>query len=551
MAADYYSSHANLLFEQYRAVSADDVHATWRKHLLRHEPGLACDIGAGSGRDANWLASLGWNVVAVEPADELRQLAEADSHPRVQWINDKLPALNRLRRAGHRFDLILVSAVWMHVAPRDRKRAFRVLTELLAPGGVLIVSLRLADRQETERGFHPVDADELVRLASDRAIAKVLDASSDDAMARDGVRWQTLGFRLPDDGTGSLPLLRHIIVNDDKASTYKLGLLRTLIRIADSMPGMVTRWDDDAVEIPLGLVGLVWIRLYHPLLLKHDLLQAPLRKDGAKPGFATKDFFALANIPPGTLQVGATFQGDAATTITRAIRDACQLIRRMPAHYITFPGTSRQVFECDYQTVRAGGSLRIEKDSLSRFGTFRIPRNIWMTMGQFACWLEPAIVNEWKLLMQSWQIRYQPGDFEQAMAWEVSQRDTNVVRQLVTNRVQRGEPVRCVWTDRKLRLEQYAIDHCLPWAHWPNNDLWNLLPSTSLANGRKSDAVPSADLMADARPRILEWWGEASDGGNGERFYLEAEAALPNCDNSGGSKVLDYNLIDRPLIGLH
>jgi hypothetical protein len=30
--------------------------------------------------------------------------------------------------------------------------------------------------------------------------------------------------RLPDDGSGALPLLRHIILNDDKSSTYKLAL---------------------------------------------------------------------------------------------------------------------------------------------------------------------------------------------------------------------------------------------------------------------------------------------------------------------------------------
>jgi hypothetical protein len=44
--------------------------------LLPHLPELsnstsskqALDIGAGSGRDAAWLAAEGWNVVAVEPA---------------------------------------------------------------------------------------------------------------------------------------------------------------------------------------------------------------------------------------------------------------------------------------------------------------------------------------------------------------------------------------------------------------------------------------------------------------------------------------------------
>ena len=44
---------------------------------------------------------------------------------------------------------------------------------------------------------------------------------------------------MPDDGTGSLPLLRHVIVNDNKSSTYKLGLLRTLVRLAETAPGLI------------------------------------------------------------------------------------------------------------------------------------------------------------------------------------------------------------------------------------------------------------------------------------------------------------------------
>ena len=31
------------------------------------------DVGAGSGRDAAWLASLGYNVTGVEPAQAMRR----------------------------------------------------------------------------------------------------------------------------------------------------------------------------------------------------------------------------------------------------------------------------------------------------------------------------------------------------------------------------------------------------------------------------------------------------------------------------------------------
>ena len=50
-------------------------------------------------------------------------------------------------------------------------------------------------------------------------------------------RGTSSGSGSPDDGTGALPLLRHIVFNDQKSSTYKLALLRTLVRIADSAGG--------------------------------------------------------------------------------------------------------------------------------------------------------------------------------------------------------------------------------------------------------------------------------------------------------------------------
>jgi hypothetical protein len=65
---------------------------------------------------------------------------------------------------------------------------------------------------------------------------------------------------MPDDGTGALPLLRHIILRDDKAATYKLGLLRSLCRIADGWAGMTRETEDGHVALPLGLVGLTWLR---------------------------------------------------------------------------------------------------------------------------------------------------------------------------------------------------------------------------------------------------------------------------------------------------
>ena len=482
------------------------------------------------------LAEKGWDVIAVEPCKEFRELAKQDGHANVIWQDDELPELKSLRTAGHRFNLILLSAVWMHVLPNKRERTFRIISELLAPGGILVFTLRLGtdERENLERGFFPVSSDELENYAKQRALAQVLNTGSEDHLARSNIRWETLVFRLPDDGTGSLPLLRHIIVNDDKSATYKLGLLRTLIRIAEGAPGMVIRRTDDTVEIPFGLVGLYWIKLYMPLVLKHELIQTsvhdPVNQKGL--GFAKPQHFYQLNdrFSPFDLRVGAVFNEEGARVLIGTIKDVCDNIQKMPAKYITYPGKDAQVFTCEKRTVRSKHRRfwQINKESLNQFGVFRIPVHLWQCLGQYACWLEPAIINEWIKLMQGYQVRYDGSVYQQALQWDEGKRLTRPVRNRIDQLQQGGEIIHCVWSDKKLKEGSYEVDHCFPWSRWYNNDLWNLMPANTQANAQKSEKLPSASLMHEAKGRITDWWNMAYINSEMERqFFLEAEAALP------------------------
>lgn len=162
--------------------------------LLEKSSGLALDVGAGSGRDALALAERGWDVVAVEPAAELRRLGEAATvHQSIQWVDDSLPDLAEIRKLSYRFDLILVSAVWMHIAPSSRERAFRILTELLAPSGNLVITLRHGPG-DGERVFHEVSKAELDGFARNSFVVPVTFqlASSPDQLKRPQVRWETV-----------------------------------------------------------------------------------------------------------------------------------------------------------------------------------------------------------------------------------------------------------------------------------------------------------------------------------------------------------------------
>jgi protein-L-isoaspartate O-methyltransferase len=67
-----YDAKAGVLAARYETVRADAVHAALLQ-FIPHGPDLiALDVGAGSGRDGAWLASLGYDVIAVEPAAGMR-----------------------------------------------------------------------------------------------------------------------------------------------------------------------------------------------------------------------------------------------------------------------------------------------------------------------------------------------------------------------------------------------------------------------------------------------------------------------------------------------
>ncbi len=506
-------------------IGFDDLHRG-ALAFLPARPGLALDIGAGSGRDARWFAKQGWEVVAVEPAAAMREAARA-AHPdsAVRWMDDRLPALAGVHRLGLAFDLVWLSGVWMHVPPEERKRAMRKIATLLKPGGRLVMTLRHGPAAE-DRPMWPVDAHEVERLGLDFGLTlRVATEWADDLQGRPDVRWQTVILDLPDDGAGALPLLRGVILRQEKSATYKLALLRCIARIADSSAN-AAREAEDHVELPLGLIALYWIRMYKPLV-EQGLPQRP----GRAMGFVTEAFRALEGTAPFDLRPGGMF-GEA---LRRALGDAARLIAAMPATHLTFADNS-PVFPTAFGALPGKGEFSsITLDMLWRYGVTHVPLGVWQALRRMAAWVEPMLVAEWLRLTKEYAARrgaeVSADVVLNALRWTEPERDTSLVRGLLTRRLEAGEAVSCVWSGRNLAEETFDIDHCLPWSAWACGDLWNLLPAARVVNQRqKRDRIISAAVLNEAKPRIVDWWQEgylASGPAMLARFTEEARTTLP------------------------
>jgi len=151
----WYDAHAPDLVERYEAVDPVALHG-WLRGLLPKAPGAVLDIGAGSGRDAAWFSSQGYDVIAVEPSNGMRSEGQRlHPDPRIRWISDELPELSVLGPLAISFDVVMMTAVWQHVPPGQRDRAFRKVAVLLRSGGLLAVSLRTGPSPASS-GMHTV-----------------------------------------------------------------------------------------------------------------------------------------------------------------------------------------------------------------------------------------------------------------------------------------------------------------------------------------------------------------------------------------------------------
>lgn len=185
-----YSESAATLIGQYEGISFEAAH----RPVLRHfppAPATVLDIGAGTGRDAAALARRGHAVTAVEPTPELREWGREHHPASIRWIDDMLPRLETVRALGERFELLLLTAVWMHLDPAQQREAMRTLASLAAPGARISMTLRHGPVPEGRRMFD-VTADEVSSLAAQSGLRELQRAEAPDMLGRSDVRWSYL-----------------------------------------------------------------------------------------------------------------------------------------------------------------------------------------------------------------------------------------------------------------------------------------------------------------------------------------------------------------------
>lgn len=191
-----YAAEAEELFRRYESISPAENHRHVL-HLMPKAPARVLDIGSGTGRDAAWFASLGHRVVAVEPTGALRIPAMAlHASPLIEWLDDSLPDLARLRAHDETFNLVMLTGVWMHLDQTQRRHAMPNLASLVRPSGVVIMTIRHGPVPAARRMFE-VPAEETITLAQAHGLHAVLNVDSESRQEKNraaGITWTNLAF---------------------------------------------------------------------------------------------------------------------------------------------------------------------------------------------------------------------------------------------------------------------------------------------------------------------------------------------------------------------
>lgn len=95
-------------------------------------PGRGLDLAAGEGRNAIWLASLGWKMTAVDFSEVAVERGSAHSDQVEFIVADVLEW-----EPADRYDLVLIA--YLQLAPPDLERVLLRAREWLAPRGELFL----------------------------------------------------------------------------------------------------------------------------------------------------------------------------------------------------------------------------------------------------------------------------------------------------------------------------------------------------------------------------------------------------------------------------
>ncbi len=119
-----------------------------RAELASSRPGTGLDMACGEGRNAVWLAGLGWTMTAIDFADRAIEKGRALAREHDVEVDFRVADATAYEAAAP-FDLVLLC--YLQLPEPDRTAALERARDAVAPGGTFLMIAH--DRSNLDGGY--------------------------------------------------------------------------------------------------------------------------------------------------------------------------------------------------------------------------------------------------------------------------------------------------------------------------------------------------------------------------------------------------------------
>lgn len=323
-----------------------------------------------------------------------------------------------------------------------------------------------------------------------------------------------------DDGRAILAtLLRH----EAKSNSYKFALVRALNDLALLHPGP----SNQRVIVPLRLVAERWLVSYWAFVGDAPIYQGPRPRRAAGTGqdlsfrtaltalrgaweawTGTRSGPADGALLLAAFQVGRASLPEPLQRQTRATISAIAHAVRQPVRYAGTGGAHALFGVPAPAGTLSGHPLPGTRPAEPAFS---VPAALWQTFRDLSLWVEALCLHEWSLYVErvTQDLPISRGQvFTLLTATPAARIPLTWERHQVQLLMLEGAVFHCPWTHKPLTPQSFDLDHLIPLAAHPINDLWNLVPSDPVHNQHvKRARLPDSARLHSALHTLEQTYG--------------------------------------------
>jgi len=317
-----------------------------------------------------------------------------------------------------------------------------------------------------------------------------------------------------------------ILKHDRKINTYKIALIRAINDLALSYPGLNLFKQD--IAIPLQMIARYWLAYYWPFCdPQKPILQGPqavldgkLRNDIAfrvelthlrtlwnkqiNQVEAPQDgFFVIDEMYRPSRK--STYSVEFVTAYQQAIQKIIQAIRQ-PIQYAGPGEWSIFAKPARYHQIQ-DRCIALPETKTNDYCVI-VGQELLVGFQEISLYIEALCIHEWSLFTERKNIdqEYHRGAIYRLLtARPDNRRPLDWERNLIDILLMEAYEFSCPWTGKRIKQGvSYDLDHIIPLAVYPTNEIWNLVPADPYFNShRKRDRLPSSKKLQQAYPHLV------------------------------------------------